>query len=531
MYKIMLADDEGIVIESLKHIIKKNFGESCEIRSAKTGRAVIELAEEFRPDIAFMDIQMPGINGIEAMKEIKKFNSSTIFIVMSAYDKFVYAKEAINLGVMEYLTKPANKDKIVAVIEKAIKIIDREKEKRSQDLIVKEKLEAVIPIIESGLIYTILFQEDYAEETDNFKELLGIEDDFGFMMVVQYGDINERGDLGNPVGASIKAQSFYLEFREIVKEFFNGIIGPAMVNQVVVFIPWDYAEMNYNERIQVIEKTRNLVRKLMRRIELNFRAGIGSVKPLNELAVSYREAATAMRQNKGKVVHINDTVSGNEYGKEYLNEMEGILFQLIKRGDFAKSRGEADVYFEWLSENSEKYEIDIKTKIFGFVLRLETEVFSGAEKDYDSLYKGSNLDAIMNCKGRDEMKSWFLEKISEVCQNVLVYKESRSDSVISKAKSYILENFNKDISLDEVSREVDISPYYFSKLFKEETGENFIEHLTNMRIEKAKQLLNNREMSIKEICMEVGYGDPNYFSRIFKKYSGKTPTEYREGML
>ena len=104
MYRIMLADDEGIMLEALKNIITSNFGDECEIATAKTGRAVVELAESFRPDIAFMDIQMPGINGIQAIKEIQKYNQNTIFIVISAYDKFSYAKEAINLGVLEYLT-------------------------------------------------------------------------------------------------------------------------------------------------------------------------------------------------------------------------------------------------------------------------------------------------------------------------------------------------------------------------------------------------------------------------------------------
>ena len=91
MYKIMLADDEGIVIDSLKFIIQKEFGDDCEVEFAKTGRNVIELAETFRPDIAVMDIQMPGINGIDAMREIRKTNDKVVFIVMSAYDKFDYA--------------------------------------------------------------------------------------------------------------------------------------------------------------------------------------------------------------------------------------------------------------------------------------------------------------------------------------------------------------------------------------------------------------------------------------------------------
>ncbi|MBO4242926.1 MAG: response regulator, partial [Clostridiales bacterium] len=124
MYRIMLADDEGIVIDSLKFILEKNFTENFEIESAKTGRSVIELAESFRPDIAFMDIQMPGINGIDAMREIRKTNPKTVFIVLSAYDKFDYAKEAINLGVLEYVNKPFDKDKIRNVMTKAMAEVD-----------------------------------------------------------------------------------------------------------------------------------------------------------------------------------------------------------------------------------------------------------------------------------------------------------------------------------------------------------------------------------------------------------------------
>ena len=132
MYRIMLADDEGIVIDSLKYIIEKNFSGSFEIESAKTGRSVIELAETFRPDIAFMDIQMPGINGIDAMREIRKSNPKTIFIVVSAYDKFDYAKEAIKLGVLEYVNKPFDKEKIVNVLTKAMAEVDKERRLRKE---------------------------------------------------------------------------------------------------------------------------------------------------------------------------------------------------------------------------------------------------------------------------------------------------------------------------------------------------------------------------------------------------------------
>ena len=99
-------------------------------------------------------------------------------------------------------------------------------------------------------------------------------------------------------------------------------------------------------------------------------------------------------------------------------------------------------------------------------------------------------------------------------------------SAVNKAKQYIDENYMKELTLDDVSRVVNISSYYFSKVFKEETGENFIDYLTKLRIEAAKNLLKTTNKSMKEIAVEVGYSDPNYFSRNFKKYTGKTPTEY-----
>lgn len=531
MYKIMIADDEGIVIESLTHIITKNFGESCVIRSAKTGRSVIELAEEFRPNIAFMDIQMPGINGIDAMKEIKKINNSIIFIVMSAYDKFTYAKEAIALGVLEYLTKPANKDKIINTLEKAINIIDEKRKKRSNDLIIKEKLETIVPIIENGMIYSILFQEDYTKDTYNFKQLLGIEENYGFVLIIQYGCINEEGEMTNSVGVSVKAQSFYAQLREITKEFFNAVIGPTMVNQVIIFIPFNFETMEYDERIKIIENARNLRYKLKKYIDLEFKIGIGSVKSLDKLTSSYKEATVAIRQNKGAITHINDISPFVEYKEEYPTEIEKSLVHFIRKGDFARARSITDCYFDWLNYNGVSNGIDLKTRVFEIIIHIEDMAFAMGVKACHFRYRSNYLKIIMEHNTSKELKVWFLEKVAEICRNIIVSKEEQSNSIIIKAKEYIELYYYKGISLDDVSREVDISPYYFSKLFKEETGENFIDYLTNIRIEKAKELLNNKELSVKEICIEVGYSDPNYFSRIFKKWSGKTPTEYREGIF
>ncbi len=529
MYKIMLADDEGIVIDSLKYIIEKEFGDACTVEYAKTGRNVIELAERFRPDIAVMDIHMPGISGIEAMKEIRKSNSNVIFIVMSAYDKFDYAKEAINLGVLEYLTKPMNREKITQVLQKAMEQIDMERAKRSNDLLVREKLETVVPIIENGLIYNILLQECFEEDVENYKNLLGIEENYGYMITVVFGEEQKGSYMTNAVGSSVRLQNHYKEVRELIKEYFPGIVGSLMANKIPVMIPYAEQKMDYNERIELIEKARELVRKMKKRLETSFRIGIGSVKSLHNQLESYNASLNALMNTTGSVAHAEDLPLACEYEDNYPIDLEKELFEAISKGDMNNTLTYTTRFFDWMCENYPNNHMDVRLKVLEFALWAEHLAYENGGMIYQFQARTDYLPVLMELQDMDGMKRWFTDKMSDACRNVATKRGERSTSVVEKAKEYIGSRYHKDVSLDDVSREVNISPYYFSKIFKEETGVNFIEYLTNIRMEKAKELLKDTEYSMKEICSMVGYSDPNYFSRSFKKNVGVTPTEYKEG--
>lgn len=529
MYKIMLADDEGIVIDSLQFILTKEFGDDCVIESAKTGRSVIELAERFRPDIAIMDIQMPGINGIEAMREIRATSVGTIFIVMSAYDKFDYAKEAINLGAMEYLNKPMDRSKLIEVVRRAMQQIDRERDKRSQELIIREKMETVVPIIENGLVQNLLLQEFFEEDIDNFKRLLGIEAEHGYMMVLVFGESQEGNHMTNAVGTSVRLQSRSRELREIVKGYFPGIVGGVMANKIAVFVPTEADKFEYNERIEIIEKARVMVRRLRAHFDMAFRAGCGRIRPLSGAIESYNEAVDSLTATTGTVAHADDLPIGCGYEENYPVDVERNLFENLEKGDLNGMLAWANQYFDWMVDNYADCPMDIKLKVLEFVLWGEHIAYSNAGRVYQFLARKDYLPDVLSYDNYEQLRKWFRDKLTIACRNIMMRKEEQSSSVIDKAKEYIGARYNKDISLDDVSREVDISPYYFSKIFKEETGENFIEYVTNIRITKAKELLHGSDLSIKEICGEVGYSDPNYFSRTFKKNVGVTPTEYKEG--
>ena len=530
MYKIMLADDEGIVIDSLKFIIEKEFGDECQIEYAKTGRSVIELAENYRPDIAIMDIQMPGINGIDAMKEIRANNKNVIFIVMSAYDKFDYAKEAIKLGVMEYITKPMEKSKIIAALQKAMGKIDKERMKRSNDLLIREILETVVPIIESGLIYNMLFQEHFTEDIDNYKNLLGITQNQAYMLAVVCGDDQEGSHMTNAVGSSVKMQQHDKVVRECMKEYYpNCVVGSTMGNKLAVMIPYDGDKMEYNERIAIIEKSRELVRVLRRKTDISFRVGISSVKTLEEARDSYKEALNALTMTTGSVAHVDDLPIGCQYEADYPIHLEKRLFAEVKNGETDHAIATAETYFDLVAANYADDLMNMRLKVLEFALFAEHLAYESGGMTYEFRAREDYLPTIMAISDLDTLKKWFGDKIGTATHNVSCKATEKSMSVVETAKEYIQNNYSKDISLDDVSRTVNISPYYFSKIFKEETGEGFVEYLTGIRIEKAKELLNTTEYSIKEICSMVGYADPNYFSRSFKKNVGVTPTEYKDG--
>ncbi len=535
MYRILIADDEGIAIDSITFILEHSFENQCEIRSARTGRSVIELAESFRPDIAVMDIQMPGINGIEAIREIRKFSPQTIFLVVSAYDKFSYAKEAIDLGVASYLTKPLEREAFVDAMSSAMRQLDKDRARRNNDLKTLEKLETVVPLIETGLVYSLLLQDTSEEDINQYRNLLEIEETSGFMMLIEFGDENEESDknagrkLDNPIGSGIRIQRQYTKIRELIKDYSaKAVVGQIMRNKIPVFVPHEDQEPDYNERNAIIERCRELVRRLEERTEIDFRIGIGTVRPMKEIKTSYQEARESLRADESSVSHADDLPVVIEYEESYPIDLERALFEYVKSGDTERVRPCADSFFAWMEETqAAAHEPNVRLKALEFVLWADHIAYQDGGMGIYRFTDRQDYLGISQQYTMTELHRWFVERIVAATEKIARKTTNRADTLIDDALAYIGKNFQNDISLDDVSRTIDISPYYFSKLFKEKTGVTFVEYLTRTRMEKAKELLRDSENSIRDVCFAVGYQDPNYFSRIFKRSTGSTPSEFR----
>ena len=145
---------------------------------------------------------------------------------------------------------------------------------------IREKMETVVPIIENGLVYNILFQEFFEDDIENFKNLLGLSMDYGCMMALVFGEDQEGNHMTNAVGTSVRVQNHVREVREVVKSYFPGIVGAVMANKIAVFIPWEEPKQEYNERIEMIEKARVMVRKLRKASGCGIPRGIWICPPL-----------------------------------------------------------------------------------------------------------------------------------------------------------------------------------------------------------------------------------------------------------
>ena len=530
MYRILIADDEGIMVESLREIISRQFGEEVEIQTAKTGRTAIEQAEHFHPDIVFMDIQMPGINGIAAIREIRSFNTSCLFYVISAYDKFDYAQDAISLGVEKYIMKPVSRDVIIRTVEDGMRKVDGIREKRSDQLKIQEKLETILPVVENGFVTGMLLSDDM-QDVEYYRQLMEIREKNAYVEVIWFGSQNPDSGLLSPVESRVKAQEYYMQIRSVIKSFQRCIIGPVMSDRIVVVVPHEDETVTYDERIEAINNMRSLLQRLSQMLLMRFRAGIGRICRFADLRMSYLEAVQALRDSRARVVHIEDISAHGVYEDDYPIELERDTFTSLSRGDVAAVREKANVFFDWMERHAPEDLDSMRLKVLELVLRSEYDAFAAGSVNYAFDYRKDYITQVNALQDTRQIRDWFLDHMTSIAGTIHDQAEEKDESTVARACKYIQENFRRELSLDDVSKEVNVSPYYFSKLFKEEVGENFIDYLTALRIGNAKELLKRPPLSVREAGLQSGYPDPNYFSRIFKKHTGMTPREYREQNL
>jgi len=519
MYRVLIVDDEAIERKGLEMILTESFSSSITIAEADSGRTAILKAEEFRPDIIFLDIKMPGIDGVEAAKEIKKLNRNVTIFMLTAFDKFEYARQLMKIGVRDYILKPYSREEVIEPLKKALQEIEQDKAKRTEELTLRDNYQRALSIVQSRVITSMFMQ---ASNKPNIMAL-DLEETFqkeSFVLVLEWMKTNEATNHQEPID--------FLPFIQtgLNYSFPNHFIGEETMGRIPILIQIDEKNKDQKTKMKELAMTcgRELISKLRHAFpDFTFSIGIGRLyDEVEKFVQSYHEALYALSSIKHpyQVQFYSQLLTEKEdsQGITYSYDLEKKLLEAVTSGLVDDVPIHYKKYIDSLlaySKNSKEME----EKVSEFLILLSRQIIdSGISITFNKNLAESNSIY----KLQDELMS--------IANHIHSMYYSQSKDIMVIAKEYIVDHFDKAITLEEVAEVVNLSPQYFSKTFKERAGCSFIDYLTELRVGRAKELIRSKQQSVKEVCFHVGYKDPNYFSRVFKKYTGISPSDYRQSI-
>jgi two-component system response regulator YesN len=533
MYKVFLVEDEIVVREGIRNSIPWDKTPYTLTGEAPDGEMALSMIQDIKPDIVITDIRMPFMDGLTFSRIIRKTLPWIKIIILSGHDEFEYAREAVSLGVEEYLLKPVSSSDMLKTLEKIAKRIDEEKEKLLNIENLKKQVRSSSDSLrDKWLSDFVNGRIPPADAIEKGREL-GI-DLFARSYAVAAIGVTGLEENEGPL-ISVK-----MIIHSIMEKHPGSIWFPENDKRFVLLVREIPAgESPHPERFdeeQVYTITQALKYDVERNTGFKIAVGIGPIaERLSEVAKSYASALKVLNYQMLKgMAQISDSTilpSGDGvFNPAGLLNIDGdMLFTKMKY--MAKKDIESAITeYTKIIENDFGGNNMLVYFIFGEIIVAASKIVEALGGDLRKISPFSLDQAAVQDIANS--KDIFFEKIRTLLEAVIEFRDAhtggRYQSVIMKAREYIDHNFaSEDISLYSTASYVGISPNHLSTVFAQETGENFIEYLTRVRIDKAKNLLKNTAMKSTEIAYEIGLSDPHYFSYIFKKNTGFTPREYR----
>lgn len=528
---VIIADDELLMRIGLKSMIDWEANGFQIVGEAANGKEALELAKKHAPHLIITDIKMPIMDGIELIREASSSLQNCQYVILSCLDEFQYAKEAIRLGAIDYLIKSDIKQQQLLEL---LDIVKRNFEKRMQsnsDDVLKQHYKEGIGYLKETLFKELFSGFRQEEDMLSNRETLHIRLTPDQMIIVKL-----RIDRFEEIRQKYVEQDEKL-LRYAVLNMLEELIPRKWNKELIVENSAEYIlvlnvpEDNNGDkallpRERLDKLFANLSGAMMDFLNMTISIGVSCVAPgFGSLRRAYQEADAALKHRfftqKGEVVYYESSgwklreddgfglSREDEERFRWLLENGGdgvsYLEELRKRVEFAgvTERASRKLYIRILSIITSCYP---KTPFFGL-----------GDTPYEKLLREERLSGVHDIA---------LEYLAK-CQTQNEMLGERSQTYAEQASEIIRECYADDLSLQSVARQINVNPSYLSRVFKQETGANFISFLTMVRIEKAKHLLKVKYLKVYEVADRVGYPNTAYFSKLFRKITGCSPEEYR----
>jgi len=513
MYKLLIGEKEESYIVQMKKWISKSLKEVEIVGIVSSGNEALSLVRELEPDILLVSVELFGVSGLEVLRSLRQTNNEMEVIVMSEYNYFEFVKESIHYHARDFLVRPLKNEDFLNVMRPLLETLESRRKEKELLSVQENKLEQYLEYVEFSFIYSFLFNSKNDIELKKYREILGL-GKFGFAINVEIEHVNEECQ------ANIEKQTRVLQqaIRRIIAEKKECVVGPRIGNRILVYVN---ENDDTSEKLSNIELGKRLVREIQEELNISIRVGVGRTGRIENLHESYEEALKALCYYEDKnVVYIADIEKKAVSHYDYI-ELETELLHSIKFG----KEGTMELFCQLLDCIQELNMNAKKNKIMEILVLACHEVRKQSENEVENL---DYVSLFYDTKGLtwNELEEWVYKKLEYILKSVRTSRSARKSDLVKIALLYINEHYQEDVTLDDVSDYVGVTPQHLSKVFKEETGYKYVDFLTNLRINKAKEYLLEGNRTIKEICYMVGLNDPNYFSRVFKKTVGKSPTEY-----
>ncbi len=539
MFRLLVVEDEEMIRNKI--IYNTNWKEHgfVEVLQASNGMEALDIVRKNNIDIVITDIQMPEMNGIELIREIKSLNRGIKCIIITAYAEFEYAKESVKLNVNDYILKPFKSKDLLDIVKKLSEEINRERNERVEVENLRRQLRENKKALREKLFNDLLSNSYIGEiESDlNYLELSKLRNREYFIAVININNFMELIIEEDEEQKYIVNLSFYnlvTKFLTYLEKDSSDTSEDKLVYSVINYKIDQLVIVVYEDIDKFTSAFEDLIK--LGRMELGFciTIGIGNkYKNLTDVHISYREACSAALLDRvygREIVYIfNDLNFGNKvYSKQLHILGDTKLYDDLKIGAFPEIKN--DIVDIITQIKSSKLELDaINTIIYNVVLlscktinELGYDIFEIMGEDFNLHFDVKEINNLV------QLEEWLLSFFYKVNEYINQKRSNRNEKLLSKVKDYVDGNYSENITLTSISKDFGISSGYLSVLFNDYIGQNFIDYLTNLRIQSAKNLLKRTDLKIYEIADRVGYRDAYYFSTAFKKIVGINPTDYRE---
>lgn len=534
MLRLFIADDDRIIRRGLRAIIEEFASEFVIVGEAANGAIALDSIQKTEVDVLITDIKMPVMNGVELIKAVRGLDLKLKIIVLSGFDEYKYVRETMKYGAVDYLLKPVENDALLELLRKVGNDISIEVDKERESRIFSKNIAESMEVLKERFLKEIIRGDNNPScaYEQRLKEL-GINEGKQFILVIVNRDDTytiKKSLSGNMfIVGGLQKHPIY---NTLKGKYENSIlIAEDNGSVLVLFISAEKDPGNF--KTDILTTLSELKESIRASCNFSVTMGIsGLIYSLNRADFAYNQALFALQRRfyEGKdrlIEYISGDCCYDRINESQLNEQVETLFNFIEIGDSNKVKKSILALLDKLDKNNiepaQYREIcsNIVRKISALSREFKDIIENSGAEELDLIYFIEELDTL------SELRDFVSNGFCKITEKINAVRSERSKRIIEIAKDYIQNHYNSDISLKAVAEHIYLNPTYFSELFKNETGENFIDYLIETRISIAKKLLAKPEIKVYEVSQMVGYDEPVSFNRVFKKVVGVSPSEYR----